>query len=433
MPHKLAILVALTAIALALASGAPFAGGTPAQEAITVVSEEPRNEFPTGVTFAISFRAPAAADDVRLRYELAPDGTGATAAANCSDGATTNCTFTLTSGRGIFVIPGAEITYHWEIEDADGNSVSTPERLYVHEDTRFQFETISEANVTVHYQASTGPQAQAVLAAALETLERIGALQQTQVAFPVKVFLYRSAAEMQPAIASSSGGGVRVLGEVAYSDTAMVSADTETLDIARHEIAHIVTREAVKGPFNIPLWLSEGISVFAQTGPIAGEGDALDSAIATDRVLSLAELQSSASRGLASSVSLFYGQSGAIVAYLVDQYGEEKFAELLRTFREGSTIDNAFETVYGFDQFGLENEWREFVGLDARDAPVTSTPPPADGAATDGDGASDDDPSTASGGDSDETPFVVIGLIAVMAVAVIAASYGVYAVARRRL
>lgn len=430
MPRKLLVLLSLM---LAVLGHVPSTGFATAQEPITVVSEEPRNEFPSGVTFTISFRAPAAPEDVRLRYELAPDGTGATAVADCSGGATTNCTFTLTSGRGIFVIPGAEITYHWEIEDADGNTLSTPERLYTHEDTRFTFETVSEGNVTVHYQTGMLPQAQAVLAAAAETLDRIGSLERTVVSFPVKVFLYRSAAEMQPAIASSSGGGVRVLGEVAYSDTAMVSADTETLDITRHEVAHIVTREAVKGPFSMPLWLNEGISVFAQTRPISGENTALDSAIATDRVLSLAELQSSASRGLASSVSLFYGQSGAIVAYLVDQYGEEKFAELLRTFREGSTVDNAFETVYGFDQFGLENEWREFVGLDARDAPVTSTPAPADGAAT-GDGdVADGDASASRDDGSDGTPVTTMALIAAMALAVVGASYGVYAVARRRL
>src|SRR3990172_9308671 len=72
-----------------------------AQQAITVLSEEPRNEFPAGVTFTISFNAPAGVKEARLRYQLAPDGTGASGVADCNSAATISCSFTLTSGRGI--------------------------------------------------------------------------------------------------------------------------------------------------------------------------------------------------------------------------------------------------------------------------------------------------------------------------------------------
>src|SRR5206468_12560353 len=123
-------------------------------------------------------------------------------------------------------------------------------------------------------------QAQAVLDATAETIEKVGALEKTQVTFPVKVFLYTTADEMQPAIApGGQGRGVQVLGEVVYSDTAMVSADVATLDIVRHEVAHIVTREATRGPYDIPAWLNEGISVYSQSKPLSGHDAALQSAI----------------------------------------------------------------------------------------------------------------------------------------------------------
>ena len=128
-----------------------------------------------------------------------------------------------------------------------------------------------------------------MLDAAADTLTKVGALEQTQVTFPVKVFLYTTAEEMQPAIApGGQGRGVQVLGEVVYSDTAMVSADVATLDIARHEVAHIVTREATKGPFGIPAWLNEGISVYSQSQPLARARLARSqAAIRGDRVLSM--------------------------------------------------------------------------------------------------------------------------------------------------
>ncbi|HET6615705.1 MAG TPA: peptidase MA family metallohydrolase, partial [Dehalococcoidia bacterium] len=246
-------------------------------------------------------------------------------------------------------------------------------------------------------------------------------LEQTTVTFPVKVFLYATADEMQPAIVPGGGRGVTVLGEVVYSDTAMVSADRSTLDITRHEVAHIVTREATKGPFGIPGWMNEGISVFAQDRPLAGHQAALQSAIDGDRVLSMPELNSSSTGGSAGTVGVYYGQAGSIISYLVQTYGGEKFAELLRTFKEGSRVDDAFEKTYGFDQAGLENEWRAFVGLPPRAAQPTATPEPeeARGDATPAPSNNGDSASSDSDGGGDDggnaIAYAIIGVLGVLA------------------
>jgi hypothetical protein len=387
-----------------------------AQSPISVTAEEAVNEFPRGVTFTLEFTAPGLAKEVRLQYELAPDGTGATAVADCNGTTTISCEHTLVSGAGIFVIPGASITYHWDIEDEAGNKLSTEDQLYVHEDTRFTFEPVTQGNVTVYYHSGRLAQAEAVLGAAVETLDRIGQLQQTQVPFPIKIFLYETAEEMEPAIVGGGGGG-SILGEVLYSDTAMVSADVQTLDITRHEVTHIITREATKGPFGIPDWMNEGTSVFAQNEGLSGHDAALEAAIRSDNVLTMKELNSSSAGDSGSSVGLYYGQAGSIIAYLVDTYGEEKFAEILRVFKEGATPDNAFEDIYGFDELGLYNRWRESVGLDpveesasptpraTQESRATATPRDADGG--DSDASSSDD-----GGSSVVTIAIIIALAA---------------------
>ena len=419
--------IAVAMFAIAFASQPRHAA---AQEAITVISESARNEFPVGVTFSISFSAPAPEDQVRLRYELAPDGTGASGIAECSGTGTISCSYTMQSGRGIFVIPGAEITYHWEIADQQGNTLSAPEKTYVHEDTRFNFRTISEGNVTVYFHAGTEADSAGVLAAAVETLASVGALEQTQVAFPVKIFLYATADEMQPAIVPIGGRGV-ILGEVWYSDTAMVAADVAVLDITRHEIAHIVTREATKGPFGIALWMNEGISEYSQRQALAGQEGALQAAIRNDRVLSMAELNSSATRGVASTAGLYYGQAGSIIKFLVDEYGAEKFALLLKTFKEGATPDDAFGQVYALDALDIENAWRASVGLDAREASATATPQPtADpGPKQTPSGTSPD----ASSGDGGSVPVTTIVLIVLLAAAIIGAGVLALKVARQRM
>jgi len=399
---------------------------------VGVVSEDATNEFPRGVTFSISLRADPPPKEVRVQYHLAPDGTGASAVADCSEGATITCTHTLTSGAGIFIIPGANITWHWEVTDASGQRTNTPDKLYVHQDTRFTFQTLQQGDITLYYHSGSEAQARAVLQAAAETLDRIGQLEQTQVNFPVKVFLYETADEMQPAIAPGGvGRGVQVLGEVVYSDTAMVSADVATLDITRHEVAHIVTRQATKGPFDVPGWLNEGISVYAQSRPLAGHAEALQSAIDRDRVLSMRELNSSASGSTASTVGLYYGQAGSIVKYLVDTYGAEKFAQLLRTFKAGSTVDKAFQTVYGFDSLGLENEWRASVGLGPRSASPTLTPAPTEQARA-APTSSARQPSGAGAADGG-TSWVLVGVIAGLVAAVVVAAAAFVVLLRQRL
>jgi hypothetical protein len=417
-------LISLAAFAAIFVVAAGPPGAARAQQPISVVSDQAQNEFPRGVTFSITLSVAAGVKEVRLQYHLAPDGTGATAVASCTGAATITCTYSLISGNGISIIPGAEITYHWDIEDAGADKLSTDDKLYVHGDTRFTFQTLKLDNVTLYYHSGTEAQARAVLNAAADTLQKVGALERTQVTFPVKVFLYATADEMQPAIAPGGPGrGVQILGEVVYSDTAMVSSDVATLDIVRHEVAHIVTRQATKGPFGIAGWLNEGISVYSQTQPLEGHADALQRAIDSDRALSFKELNSSASGSVAGTVGLYYGQAGSIVTFLVDTYGADKFADLLKVFKDGTTADKGFQTVYGFDQLGMENAWRASVGLAARSASASPTPRATqEGRAAATPAATSATPSSGDGGTSVVTIAIIIALAALLLAAVVGAA-----------
>jgi hypothetical protein len=54
-----------------------------------------------------------------------------------------------------------------------------------------------------------------------------------------------------------------------------------------------------------------------------------------------------------------YTQSQSLVEFLIQNYGKDKILHLLNIFKEGSTTDDALMEVYGFDQDGLDNLWRE--------------------------------------------------------------------------
>jgi hypothetical protein len=422
------------AVALAAVTAAPLSGAR-AQSGVVVDSTSAENDFPNGVNFSLAFHSDVDLSKLKVtfRYTIPPEGASVYEEPGCNGGTKVQCTYNLKSGPKLFLVPGANVDYYWQVDDDAGNSVKTQPATFVYDDTRFDWKSMTEGNLTVFYYAGSESDVRSLLQTGVEGLQRMEQLLNTQVGFPVKVFLYDSAEDMQPAALSSSESperGVITLGEVFFSDTAVVAQDVRPEDIMRHELAHIVVRQAVKGPFgNLPAWLDEGTAMYAQSGLLSNEEQALKSAIESDEVLSLRAM-SSASLGRTSvNVSLFYGQSWSVISFLVDQYGKAKFADLFATFKAGSTVDKAFEQVYGFDQDGLENAWRESVGLPAKEAtgqqgqttPVPQlTPFEGNGSGSGGQEA----------GSSGGFPIAAVAGLAVAGVLVVAA--GSFVVVRRR-
>ena len=359
----------LVSIALAFVVALPVAGRgvATAQGGISVDSSDAKNEFPNGITFSVSLHSDAAISKVTFRYTIPPEGANTYEEPECSSGVSVQCTFNLKSGAKLFLVPGANVIYYWQAEDAAGNTLETPPATFIYEDDRFSWKSVSQGNLTLWHYAGSDSEISSLLQAGSDGLQRMEQLLGTTVAFPVKVFIYDSAKEMQPAVLSAQEApqeGVVTLGEVFFSDTAVVALDVTPSDVLRHELAHIVIRQAVKGPFgNLPAWLDEGTAVYAQANPLSDEKRALDQAIKANDVLSLRSMSSASLARTNMNVSLFYGQSWSLVSFLVDGYGPEKFAQLFAVFKDGSTVDKAFQQVYGFDLDGLENAWRAGVGL----------------------------------------------------------------------
>jgi hypothetical protein len=287
-----------------------------------------------------------------------------------------NCQAVVGNIGETYMVPGAEVVYSWQVTDEAGGRFLTEEATIVYEDTRFDWQELTEGNLTVYYYFGDEESQRAVLNAATETIDRFTALLDTTIDFPVKIWVYQTAQDMQPAIASRRGQGndntIQTLGEVGASDTALVSRDTEFLDIVRHELAHVVTRAATRGHLvDIPVWVNEGMSTYAQRNLLPNEEAALNNAIQRNSVLPITSLGVSA-RGTGGVVSLFYAQSGSIVAFMIEVLGEDKFGEFVAAMAN-DTPEGALQSVYGLDLIGLENAWREAVGLPPFD-PSAPTP-----------------------------------------------------------
>jgi hypothetical protein len=283
-------------------------------------------------------------------------------------GTVVDCTAIVGRGNESYLAPGKVVQYYWEIEDAAGQRLETAQESTTYDDTRFQWQGISDGNVTAYFYFGDEQGNRAVLRTARETIDRFSELLKTTVDNPIKIWVYQSTRDLSAAAQGGRRSDNVHLGQLAADDTVLASRDVDFLNVVRHEVTHAVTARATRNHIvNIPIWVNEGLSTYSQTRLLENEAQALDLAIRRQRVLPITGLTSSA-RDSGDTVSLFYAQSYSIVKYLIDTHGGEKFGQFIGAMRD-DTLDGALKRIYGFDQFGLEDNWRRSVGLQ----PVSSS------------------------------------------------------------
>ena len=421
--------IALLALTLTLLALHFAAGGTPVTAGgIELRSQNAQNRFPQGVQFQATLASDADITLVRLRYRILPYGSTGSTRPECSIGMLVNCNAVVGSGNDNLV-PGAEIVYFWEVEDADGQKLETPQSKFTYQDSRFQWQSITDnAGLIVYFYAGDENANSSVLRTARETIDRFNTLEGARLDFPVKIWVYATARDLADAASGRPATNGHTLGQVSAPDTAIVSRDTDFLNVVRHEVAHIVTGNATRSAPGFPYWMNEGLSTTSQSRLLPGEEQALMVAIRGNRTLPITSLSTALK---SADFPLAYAQSGAIVDHLVKTYSPEKFAELIKAFATDTT-DGAFKKVYGFDQLGLENSWRKSVGLpevtvSASSGPAnvaiptivpfgaeSSAPAPAATTAPSTGQTSSTSTNTASDGGATSTPLIAGGAIALL-------------------
>ncbi len=165
----------LVALVLAVASVAGLAAGPARAQGIEVTAQDVANSFPDEIVFRLSASSDPDIQEVTVRYEILPDGVPAYGVPQFEPGGQVQVDFHLDANDGqLYLAPGAEILYHWEIEDAAGNTLSTEPATFVYQDTRYDWVSASEGNVSVHWYG--GGDAESYLRVARDTLDRMAAL-----------------------------------------------------------------------------------------------------------------------------------------------------------------------------------------------------------------------------------------------------------------
>jgi hypothetical protein len=262
--------------------------------------------------------------------------------------------------------PGAKIEYWWTALDASGKSAETQHTPLAFDDNRYKWQSITKNPVTLYWYEGDNTFATALMTAAQQGLQRIendtGAIPTGTVA----IYIYASSDALRGAqlFAAQWEGGVSFGG---FSIIAIGVAPNELdygLTAVPHELAHWAIGQVTFNNYgaDLPRWLDEGLATYAEGAASQLYTKALDFAIKNNKLISVRSLSSPFS-AVPQTAYISYAESNSIVTYLVKTYGKEKMIKMLDTFRIGSGYDAALKQVYGFDQSGLDIEWRKSIGV----------------------------------------------------------------------
>ncbi|MFC1864535.1 peptidase MA family metallohydrolase [Chloroflexota bacterium] len=348
-----------------------------AQGGLTILDNSAEAEFPSNLHFNLSAESDVNITDIRLYYivdresyaqvtsevyiEFVPDTT-----------VDVQWTWDMRKTGGL--PPGSSVEYWWTVRNTNGSKATTTPASVWFDDNRYPWQSLTEGKVTIYWYEGEQSFAGEIMLAAQQALARLDEDTGAYLKKPAKIYIYENTRDLQGAMifpqewtggAAFTGYGIIAIG-IATNNLNWGKRATV------HELTHLVIHQMTFNPYiGLPTWLDEGLAMYNEGELEVEFGEYLKRAIAENSLISVRSLASPFS-AYAEESYLSYAQSYSLAEFLITRYGQGKMLGLLNTFREGSSYDGALEKVYGFDMYGLDTLWRDYVARQYQEAGVTT-------------------------------------------------------------
>jgi hypothetical protein len=351
--------------AAGLAALAPRAALAQAPGAIRFVQSDFESRFPQSMVFRLDATAGRPVGRITLNYRVAGRRTLSAADAQFSQAGAVHAEHSVDLSRR-YLPPGTQLQFYWQVEDAQGGRYRSQTYQSLLDDLRFQWRQMRARNVELFWNRGDDTYGRILLSIASRALDQVAAESGVTLERPVKLFVYGDVEEFRSA---SYRGGYEWVGGTFYPNEGIIliyaPPNQQGADIARraipHELTHAVIHQVTDNPFgDVPQWLNEGLSTRAEPSLSPDQAEALASALANARLLSLKAI------GGAFPVDpdealLAYAQSHSAVTFLLETYGRVRLGALLQVYREGVTHDEGLQRALGFDTAELDRQWRAWL------------------------------------------------------------------------
>ena len=352
-PRRLWVVGVVLALLMgSLAFAVEGSGGGP-----EVLSQDARVRFAEGVTFNVEVEAEAPVVEVKLNFRNANDGPWNYVYLDLEPDTRIEAEHLLATDGPTYIPPLAALEYFFTVRDAAGNVSETPLQSVLYTDTRFSWEFVSVGPLTLLYHDLPVRRVETLKGSLEESLEWLEEVLGGRPERPMLGVIYNNDGEVGdafPRLSRTIDAG-QIFHGFAFSDWNLFAGIGLRESLIVHESAHLMLHAVVHQPSPpIPAWLNEGFASYAEPDSRARPASELENR--REGPISLRGMH--AVPGKVSDIRYFYRKAESVVTHLLERYGAEKFRDLLYRFGHGSSIDDALMDTYGFDQDGLEREWR---------------------------------------------------------------------------
>jgi len=190
MKCRLAIVLVVIWLTLFPCGVADAAGG------IEVVSSDAETNFPYSITFSLEAEAAVNIVDIDiecrvLRRSLVPVTCRNEVGFDAGGHVAVSWDWDMQDTGG--VPPGTEIEYRWLIEDASGNTYTSPYYTVIYDDLRYNWRGVTSGNITLWWYDGDSSFAQQLLDAADEAVDRLSAEFGVSLEQSVRFYIYADA------------------------------------------------------------------------------------------------------------------------------------------------------------------------------------------------------------------------------------------------
>ena len=358
---------------LLLLSSAAFAEG----DDIRITSEEVAADFPNNVVFKLTVTGPAPIEEVRVFVKPVGTERSAYGYLDIVPGTEVSGEYVMITGTGAsHQPPGTTIRYYYEIRDTSGDVLRTEDKEFLYLDSVLAWKSLPDdaGLLTVYYYGDfVERRAREVMDASQRTLEEMGDVLGIRPEEPINIVAYSNYRDMSRALpfrSQTTSEGLTTEGQAYAAERVLLVliSEADFSGVVSHEFTHILVAEAAgRGYARVPLWLNEGLAEYGNIDKTPYYDYSLAYGVYTRRLKPLWYLETFG--GDPDDILIAYGQSRSVVKYMIDTYGPDKMTQLMGAFRGALSADQALLQVYGFDQFGLDTEWRRAVGLPTLPSP----------------------------------------------------------------
>ncbi len=266
---------------------------------------------------------------------------------------------------GRYVRPFVQITYWWTIKDAVGNKIVTEPQTFVYVDNRFDWETLSENGVSIHwYRGEIEIAQQALNAAILGSKQARQDIPVTDQNALTDIYLYAGSDDLRIALPSLMPEGTEAL-TLHETNVILVAFAPQAANIPNlrrilpHEITHVLLYHFTQNDFaRVPMWLNEGLATSVQHtfAPDPKARQLLDDAVRQEQTIALNTLCAAFPTDLARA-NLAYAQSASVIDFIRNIYGRQTLHDLIAAYADGTTCEGGVQRVLNRSLDGLEQQW----------------------------------------------------------------------------